>query len=142
MRGQCHLIRSSLGRPRATGGNLPHAVQAAANTTPSPPPGTDPYYTSQYTAAAYQATLADQEITVSMSRAGACLDNAVAESFFATLKAELVDTRAWPTRAAARLAIFEWVEVWYNRRRRHSTLGYLTPVAHERQVLLLSNRAA
>ncbi len=77
-----------------------------------------------------------------MSRAGACLDNAVAESFFATLKAELVDTRAWPTRAAARLAIFEWVEVWYNRRRRHSTLGYLTPVAHERQVLLLSNRAA
>jgi putative transposase len=97
---------------------------------------------SQYTAAAYQATLADRGVTVSMSRAGECLDNAVAESFFATLKAELVDTRAWPTRAAARLAIFEWIEVWYNRQRRHSTLGYLTPVAHERQLLLLSNRAA
>ena len=77
-----------------------------------------------------------------MSRAGECLDNAVAESFFATLKAELVDTRTWPTRADARLAIFEWIEVWYNRQRRHSTLGYLTPVAHERQVLLLSNHAA
>ena len=109
-----------------------------------PPPGLV-HHTDrgcQYTAAMYRATLADRGITVSMSRSGQCLDNAVAESFFATLKAELVDTRAWPTRAAARLAIFEWIEVWYNRRRRHSTLGYLTPVAHERQVLLLSNRAA
>ena len=97
---------------------------------------------SQYTAAAYQATLVTHGVTCSMSRAGECLDNAVAESFFATLKAELVDTRAWPTRAAARLAIFAWIEVWYNRQRRHSTLGYLTPVAHERQVLLLSNQAA
>ena len=109
-----------------------------------PPPGLVHHTDrgSQYTAATYRAMLADREITVSMSRAGECLDNAVAESFFATLKAELVDTRAWPTRAAARLAIFEWVEVWYNRRRRHSTLGYLTPVAHERQLLLLSNRVA
>ncbi len=94
---------------------------------------------SQYTAATYRAILADRKITVSMSRAGACLDNAVAESFFATLKAELVDTRTWPTRAAARLAIFEWLEVWYNRQRRHSTLGYLTPVVHESQLLLLSS---
>jgi transposase InsO family protein len=96
----------------------------------------------QYTAAAYQATLAAHGVTVSMSRAGDCLDNAMAESFFATLKAEVADTRTWPSRAAARLAIFEWIEVWYNRHRRHSTLGYLTPVAHERQVLLLSNQAA
>jgi putative transposase len=109
-----------------------------------PPPGLVHHTDrgSQYTAATYRATLAERAITVSMSRAGECLDNAVAESFFATLKAELVDTQAWPTRAAARLAIFEWIEVWYNRQRRHSTLGYLTPVAHERQVLLLSNRAA
>ncbi len=74
-----------------------------------------------------------------MSRAGACRDNAVAERFFATPKAALVDTRAWPTRAAARLAIFAWIEVWYNRQRRHSTLGYLTPVAHEGRLLLLSS---
>jgi len=91
----------------------------------------------QYTAAAYRVTLADRGITVSMSRAGECLDNAMAESFFATLKAELIDTRTWPTRAAARTAIFEWIEVWYNRQRRHSALAYRAPVAHEAQQLLL-----
>ena len=106
-----------------------------------PPPGLVHHTDrgSQYTAATYRAMLADRGLTVSMSRAGECLDNAVAESFFATLKAELVDTRTWPTRAAARLAIFEWIEVWYNRQRRHSTLGYLTPVAHKGQLLLLSS---
>ncbi len=91
----------------------------------------------QYTAATYRAALAARGITCSMSRAGECLDNAMAESFFATLKAELVDTKAWPTRAAARLAIFEWLEVWYNRQRRHSALGYHAPVAYEEQQLLL-----
>ena len=69
----------------------------------------------QYTAAAYQEALAALGITVSMSRSGDCYDKALAEGFFATLKAELVDTRTWPTRAAARQAIFEWLEVWYNR---------------------------
>jgi len=55
----------------------------------------------------------------------------------------LIDARTWPTRAAARTAIFEWLEVWYNRQRRHSTLGYLTPVAHEKQhLLLLQDQAA
>jgi len=98
---------------------------------------------SQYTAAAYQATLVAHGVICSMSRSGECLDNAMAESFFATLKAELVDTRRWPTRAAARQAIFEWIEVWYNRQRRHSTLGYLAPVAHEEQhLLLLQDQAA
>ena len=53
--------------------------------------------------------------------------NAVAEAFFATLKGELRHRQAWPTRAAARLATFEFIEVWCNRRRRHSTLGYRTP---------------
>jgi len=98
---------------------------------------------SQYTAAAYQTALAAPGVTVSMSRAGECLDNAMAESFFATLKAELIDTRTWPTRAAARLAIFEWLEVWYNRQRRHSALAYQAPVAHEEgQLLLLQDLAA
>ncbi len=72
-----------------------------------------------------------------MSRPGQCLDNAVAERFFATLKAELVDAQAWPTRAAARTAIFAWLEVWYNRQRRHSALSYRAPVANEEQHLLL-----
>ena len=58
-------------------------------------------------------------------------DNAVAEAFFATLKVELMHRQAWARRAAARLAIFEYVEVWYNRRRRHSTLSYATPAEYE-----------
>ncbi len=95
----------------------------------------------QYTAAAYRAALAARGVTASMSRAGECLDNAMAESFFATLKAELVDTRAWPTRAAARQAIFEWIEVWYNRQRRHSALAYLSPTRFE-DMLLLQDHAA
>jgi transposase InsO family protein len=98
---------------------------------------------SQYTAAVYQAALATRGLVCSMSRAGECLDNAMAESFFATLKAELVDARTWPTRATARTAIFEWIEVWYNRQRRHSALAYRAPVTHEAQhVLLLQDRAA
>ena len=85
----------------------------------------------QYTAHAYQALLASHGIAASMSRAGDCYDNAMAESFFATLKAELIDTRPWPTRRAARQAIFEWLEVFYNRQRSHSALGFLSPVAFE-----------
>jgi len=96
----------------------------------------------QYTAAAYQEALAARGITVSMSRSGDCYDNALAESFFATLKAELVDTRTWPTRAAARQAIFEWLEVWYNRQRRHSALGYRAPITYAEHRLLLQDLAA
>lgn len=96
----------------------------------------------QYTATAYQAALAAHGITCSMSRAGECLDNAMAESFFSTLKAELVEAHHWPTRAAARQAIFEWLEVWYNRQRRHSALAYRSPVNFEEQLLLLCPQAA
>lgn len=95
----------------------------------------------QYTAAAYQATLAAHGLACSMSRSGDCLDNAMAESFFATLKAELVDRHHWVTRAAARTAIFEWIEVFYNRQRAHSALAYQPP-AHFEEVLLLSRPAA
>ncbi|CCF85979.1 conserved hypothetical protein [Nitrolancea hollandica Lb] len=85
----------------------------------------------QYTADAYQAVLAAHGLTPSMSRAGDCYDNALAESFFATFKGELIDTQPWPTRQLARQAIFEWLEVFYNRQRRHSALGYRSPVAFE-----------
>jgi len=88
----------------------------------------------QYAAIAYQEVLAARDITASMSRAGDCYDNAMAESFFATLKAELVDTRPWPTRQTARQAIFEWIEVFYNRQRSHSALGYQPPVAFEQEL--------
>jgi transposase InsO family protein len=85
----------------------------------------------QYTALDYQARLAAHSLTCSISRAGDCLDNAVAERFFATLKVELIDVRTWPPRAAARLAIFAWIEVWYNRQWHHSALDYRAPVAWE-----------
>jgi len=68
-----------------------------------------------------------------MSRKGNCWDNAVAESFFATLKTELVYLRRFATKAEAREAIFEFIESFYNRERRHSTLGYLSPVEFERK---------
>lgn len=82
---------------------------------------------SQYTATAYQALLAEHGVKVSMSRAGDCYDNALAESFFATLKTELIDRQPWPTRRAARAAIFDWIEGFYNRRRLHSALRYQSP---------------
>ena len=96
----------------------------------------------QYTAAAYREALAARGLVCSMSRSGDCLDNAMAERFFATLKAERIDTRPWPTRAAAKTAVFAWLEVWYNRQRRHSALGYQPPVTFEEDVLLLSGIAA
>ena len=86
---------------------------------------------SQYASGDYQATLDELGVVCSMSRKGNCWDNAVAESFFATLKNELVYTRRFATRAEARAAIFDFVEVFYNRRRRHSTLGYVSPVEFE-----------
>jgi transposase InsO family protein len=86
---------------------------------------------SQYAAGDYQALLTAHAMTCSMSRVGDCWDNAVAESFFATLKRELADGADWSTREEARTAVFEYIEVWYNQRRRHSSLGYLSPAAYE-----------
>ena len=77
----------------------------------------------QYTSLAFSQRLQDAGIVASMGSVGDCYDNAVAESFFATLKGELLDREGWPTRAAARSAIFSYLEGWYNRQRRHSTLG-------------------
>lgn len=90
---------------------------------------------AQYASGDYRALLAAHGIQASMSRKGDCWDNAVAESFFATLKVELVDRHRWPTRAAARQAIFRYIETWYNPRRRHSTLGYLSPAQYEAQLI-------
>jgi transposase InsO family protein len=81
----------------------------------------------QYASGPYRATLARHGLVQSMSRKGNCYDNAPMESFFGSLKTELVHRTAFPTREAARRAIFEYVETFYNRRRRHSGLGFLTP---------------
>ena len=88
---------------------------------------------SQYASYRYQKLLEAHGIICSMSRRGECLDNAVAESFFGTLKIELIHRRRWPDRASARSAIHDYVEVFYNRKRRHSTLGYLSPAEFEDQ---------
>jgi transposase InsO family protein len=91
----------------------------------------------QYAAAAYRAVLARHGIQASMSRKGNCWDNAVAESFFATLEWELIQDAEWQTREQAHLAIAEYIEIFYNRIRRHSSLGSLSPAAYE---IMLENR--
>ena len=87
---------------------------------------------SQYASHDYRAVLGAEGIVCSMSRRGNCWDNAVVESFFGTLKTELAEI-TWPTRAAAVAAVTDYIDVFYNRRRRHSSLGYISPVEFELQ---------
>ena len=86
---------------------------------------------SQYASEHYQRLLGRHGITCSMSRRADCWDNAPMESFFASLKKELVHDARFVTRAEARAAIFEYIEVFYNRQRRHSSLGYVSPAEYE-----------
>ncbi len=88
---------------------------------------------AQYTALVFANTLQSPGIYASMGSVGDALDNAVAESFFATLQTELLDRRQWPTRQSLRSAVFAYIEGFYNRHRRHSTLGYLSPLEFERR---------
>jgi putative transposase len=87
----------------------------------------------QYRSLALGRRLAELGIARSVGAPGTAYDNALAESFFASLETELIDRSAWSSRATARLAVFEWIEAFYNRARRHSALGYLTPVEFERR---------
>jgi transposase InsO family protein len=89
---------------------------------------------TQYTSAEFTALLAEHQITQSLSRPRQCWDNAVAESFFASLKVELIDRRSWATRSQVRRAVFDYVEVFFNRRRLHSSLDYLTPAEYEARI--------
>jgi putative transposase len=90
---------------------------------------------SQYASKDYRAALRDNGIVCSMSRKGNCWDNAVVESFFATLKKELIHRRPWATVRAARQAIVHYIEIFYNRKRKHSTLGYVSPAKFENRYL-------
>lgn len=108
-------LRMALGQRQPQAGLLHHSDQG-----------------SQYASLDYRRLLARRQITVSMSRTGNCYDNAMMESFWATLKAECA-SRVFPSRSAARLAIFEFIEGWYNRQRLHSALGYLSPEQFEIQ---------
>jgi hypothetical protein len=89
----------------------------------------------QYACDAYQDLLARHGLQPSMSRRGNCYDNAVTESFFGTLKTELVHHESYATRDAARQSLFEYIEVFYNRQRRHSALGYLSPSEYEQSLI-------
>ena len=82
---------------------------------------------SQYVSLAFGQRARDAGIAVSMGSRGDCFDNAVAESFFATLKKELIRRHSWPNRRELQSAVFDYIEIFYNRERRHSTLGYLSP---------------
>ena len=86
---------------------------------------------TQYTSHEFAKFCKDNKIRRSLGRTGICYDNAVAESFFASYKKELIHTRPWPDLMAVKKATFEWIEMYYNRTRRHSTLGYLTPHEYE-----------
>jgi len=87
---------------------------------------------SQYAATGIAELCRLNKVTQSMSRRGNCWDNAPSESFFSTLKQELVNERVYATRAEARQAVFEYIEIVYNRERLHSGLGYLAPIEFER----------
>lgn len=86
---------------------------------------------SQYTSLAFEQRLEQAHLLGSMGAVGGTLDNAVAESFFATLQVELLDRQPWQTRAQLTTAIFDYIEVFFNRQRLHSTLGYLSPSEFE-----------
>ncbi len=109
-------LTMALGRRRVGPGLLHHSDQG-----------------SQYASGEFQHELAVAGMICSMSRRGNCWDNAPVESFFATLKGELVHHRRYATRAEARSDIFEYIEVWYNRKRLHSSLGYRSPAEYEAQ---------
>lgn len=88
----------------------------------------------QYASHAYRQLLQQSGFTTSMSRRGNCWDNAVVESFFATLTKELLVDGGFTTRAGAQQAVFEFIEIWYNRKRRHSALGYRTPAEYAEEL--------
>ena len=96
---------------------------------------------AQYTSVEFGARIREAGILPSMGSRGDAYDNAMAESFVATIKKELLHRQAWPTKVAARTAIFEYIECFYNPRRRHSSLGYLSPCEYERSMMTQTTAA-
>lgn len=110
-------LRMALARRRPASGLLHHSDRG-----------------STYTSQSYQALLREQGMVVSMSRTADCYDNAAMESFFHSFKGECIEAESFQTRAQARSCTFDYIETFYNRRRRHSTLHYLSPLAYEQQL--------
>ncbi len=118
----CAALRNALFQERPPSGLLHHSDRGV-----------------QYACDDYQARLAEHGLACSMSRRGDCHDNAVVESFFGTLKTELVYHEDYADRNVARQSLFEYIEVFYNRKRRHSTLQYVSPSEYERLLSAKSN---
>ena len=97
---------------------------------------------SQYTSVDFRALLAEHHVVQSLSRRAQCWDNAVSESWFGTYKLELIEGRSWPSIATLRSATFAWIEGWYNIRRRHSTLGGISPANYEKNRQHIAAQAA
>ncbi len=116
-----NTLRDALGRQSPTEGLIHHSDRGR-----------------QYASYVYQGLLKEHGITPSMSRAGNCYDNAYMESFFGTLKTELVHGQRYRSRLEARLSIFEYIEVFYNRQRRHSALGYRSPEQHQKLLSVIN----
>ena len=95
---------------------------------------------TQYTSIAFGARCREAGVRPSMGSVGDCFDNAMCESFFATLECELLDRRRFESQAEAKMAIFEFIEGWYNPHRRHSSIGYLSPVNYERRICPIRTR--
>ena len=87
----------------------------------------------QYTSLAFGRRCRDEGIAPSMGSVGDCFDNAMCESFFASLECELIDRNRWRTHSEARMAVFDYIEAFYNPRRRHSGIGYLSPAEFEKR---------
>ena len=96
----------------------------------------------QYASGDYQDILKECKMTCSMSRKGNCWDNAVMENFFGSVKCEWVENQVFATRQAAKESLFKYIEVFYNRQRRHASLGYVSPAAYEEQYEITRHRAA
>jgi len=146
--GSGEQLRVRIGQPLWYGAEV-GGLQMAL-TSRRPPPGLILHSDrgSQYTSAAYGDMLDQHALRQSIGRPGTCWDNAVAESFFATLKKELIYPHVWPTRQSARTAIFAFIESWYNRVRLHSTLNYSSPklvrgglLSPQRSSLILSSES-
>ena len=96
---------------------------------------------SQYTSIGFGKRCREAGVRPSTGSVGDCFDNAMAESFFASLECELIDRSRWRTHAEARMAVFDYIECFYNPRRRHSAIGYLSPVQFERSALAATTAA-
>jgi putative transposase len=123
--------------------DLPLAALAMARQSRRAAPGTLHHSDRgrQYSSAGYRAALTAAGLTASMSRRGDCWDNAVVESFFATLKTELIHRRPWATRGEVQRAVFRYIEGWYNPHRLHSALGYQSPAQYEAMLIQRSRVA-